>query len=107
MTKTERMFMVNPKCCERGTVSENFNMMIGINSQICNFIIANNLNDAISKQGQNMTETDIYFSESFIYSNREKFYYKSTISKDEKEKFGCKEHLVEKQYFCISLDIYI
>lgn len=53
-----------------------------------------------------MTETDIYSSESFIYSNREKFYYKSKISKDEKEKFGCKEKLVEKQYFSISLDIF-
>lgn len=106
MAKTERKFMVDPKCCERGRVSENFNLMTGTNYQFFYFIIAYNWIDAISKQGQNMTETDIYSSESFIYSNREKFYYKSKISKDEKEKFGCKEQLVEKQYFSISLDIF-
>ena len=75
MTKTERKFMVDPKCCERGRVSENFNIMIGINYQFCKFIIAHISIDAISKQGQNMTETDIYFSESFIYSKMKKFYY--------------------------------
>jgi hypothetical protein len=68
MTKTERKFMVDPKCCERGRVSENFNIMIGTNFQFCNFIIAYNWIISISKQGQNITETDIYFSESFIYS---------------------------------------
>jgi hypothetical protein len=68
MTKTERKFMVDPKCCERGRVSENFNKMIGTNFQFCNSIIAYNRIISISKQGQNITETDIYFSESFIYS---------------------------------------
>ena len=67
--------MVNPKCCERGRVSENFNIMIGTNFQFCNSIIAYNRIISISKQGQNITETDIYFSESFIYSKMKKFYY--------------------------------
>ena len=67
--------MVDPKCCERGRVSENFNIMIGTNFQFCNFIIAYNRIISISKQGQNKTETDIYFSESFIYSKTKKFYY--------------------------------
>ena len=79
-------------------------MMIGTNFQFCNFIIAYNWIISISKQGQNMTETDIYFSESFIYSKTEKIYYIDKHQEDEKEKFGCNEQLVKKQYFCKSFD---
>ena len=67
--------MVNPKCYERGRASENFNMTIVTNFQFFNLIIAYYWIISISKQGQNMTETDIYFSESFIYSKMKKFYY--------------------------------
>ena len=66
--------MVDPKCCERGRVSENFNIMIGTNFQFYNFIIAYNRIISISKQGQNMTETDINTSVSDIYAKRNKLY---------------------------------
>lgn len=68
--------MVNPKCCERGRVSENPIMIIGTNFQFNNFIIAYNRIISISKQGQNMTETDINYSESFIYQIAKKVYHK-------------------------------
>jgi hypothetical protein len=100
----ERKPMVDPKCCERGRVSENFNMMLGTNFQFCKFIIAYNRTISISKQEQNMTETDINFSESFIYSKTKIVYNINEHRKDEREKFGCNKQLVKKQYFCILFD---
>ena len=40
------------------------------------FIITKAMSDSISKQGQNMPETDINYSESFIYQIAKKVYHK-------------------------------
>ena len=57
-------------------MSENFGVADEpVQIPVHGFIITKAMSDSISKQGQNMTETDINYSESFIYQIAKKVYH--------------------------------
>lgn len=79
MTKTERKFMVDPqKDVKEEAVPGNFCITDDLIDILdYDLIITKAMFVSISKEGQNMTETDINYSESFIYQIGEKVYDKS------------------------------